>query len=139
MSVHKLEEQWTEAHMQAFLNLKIAITSEPILRGSKWDGTPFIVTTDGCKEGFTGVLAQWSAHTKPDGMVVQKRHPITFASKRTSPTEAKYKPFLLEFAALKFVLDKFSDIIWGFPVEIETDCQVLKDTLLSEKLSVVHT
>ena len=82
MSAHKLEERWTEAHTRAFLDLKIAITSEPILRGPKWDGTPFIVTTGGCKEGFAGVLAQRSAHTKPDGTVVQKRHPIAFASKR---------------------------------------------------------
>jgi hypothetical protein len=35
-----------------------------------------------------------------------------------SPTKAKYKLFLLEFVALKFTLDKFSDIIWGFPVTI---------------------
>jgi uncharacterized protein YacL (UPF0231 family) len=56
-----------------------------------------------------------------------------------STTKAKYKPFLLEFAALKFTLDKFSDITWGFPVEIEMDCQVLKDTLLSKKPSAVHT
>jgi RNase H-like domain found in reverse transcriptase len=100
---------------------------------------PFIVTTDGCKEGFMCVLAQQSAHTKPDRMVVQKQHPITFTSKHTSPTEAKYKLFLLKFTALKFTLNKFSDIIWGFPVEIETDCQALKDTLLSEKPSAVYT
>jgi hypothetical protein len=72
MSAHKLEGQWTDTHTQAFLDLKIAITSEPILWGPKWDGTPFIVLTDGCKEGFAGMLAQWSAHTRPDGTVVQK-------------------------------------------------------------------
>jgi hypothetical protein len=99
---------------------------------------PFIVTTDGCKEGFTGILVQWSAHTKPDGTVVQKWHPIAFTSNRTSLTEAKYKLFLLKFASLKFTLDKFSNIIWGFPVEIEMDCQALRDTLLSKKLSTVH-
>jgi RNase H-like domain found in reverse transcriptase len=55
-----------------------------------------------------------------------------------SPTEAKYKPFFLELTALKFTLDKFSDIIWGFSIEIEMDCQALQDTLLSEKPSTVH-
>jgi RNase H-like domain found in reverse transcriptase/Reverse transcriptase (RNA-dependent DNA polymerase) len=138
MVAHSMEGQWEENHMKAFLDLKIAITSEPILQGPRWDGTPFIVTTDGCQEGFAGVLAQRSPRTKPDGTVMHKLHPITFASKRTSPMEAKYKPFLLEFAALKFALDKFSDTIWGFPVEIETDCQALRDTLLSEKPNVVH-
>jgi hypothetical protein len=138
MAAHSMEGRWEENHTKAFLDLKIAITSEPILRGPRWDGTPFVVTTDGCQEGFAGVLAQRSPRTKPDGTVTHKLHPITFASKRTSPTEAKYKPFLLEFAALKFALDKFSDTIWGFPVEIETDCQALRDTLLSEKPNAVH-
>ena len=54
-------------------------------------------------------------------------------------TEQKYKPFLLEFAALKFALDKFSDVIWGFPVEVETDCQALKDVLISNRLNAAHT
>jgi hypothetical protein len=59
-------------------------------------------------------------------------------SKCTSPTEAKYKLYILEFAVLKFGLDQFSDIIWSAPVEIEMDCQALKDTLLSPKLGVTH-
>jgi hypothetical protein len=44
----------------------------------------------------------------------------------------------LEFAALKFGLDKFSDITWGFPIEIETDCQALRDHLMNDKLSATH-
>jgi hypothetical protein len=44
----------------------------------------------------------------------------------------------LEFAALKFGLDKFSDITWGFPIEVETDCQALRDHLLNDKLSATH-
>jgi hypothetical protein len=45
---------------------------------------------------------------------------------------------LLEFAALKFALDKFDDIIWGFPIEIETDCQALRDVILSDELNATH-
>lgn len=44
----------------------------------------------------------------------------------------------MEFAALKFGLDKFSDMIWGFPVEVETDCQALRDHLMNDKLSATH-
>ena len=58
----------------------------------------------------------------PGGKTVEKLQPIAYASKCTSPAEACYKPFLLEFAALKFALDKFDDIIWRFPVEIEMNC-----------------
>jgi len=45
---------WTKNHDRAFLRLKIALTCEPVLKGPKYDGTPFIVTTDGCKYGFAG-------------------------------------------------------------------------------------
>ena len=138
MSNHKLKEHWTDEHTRAFLALKVALTSEPVLKGPKWDGTPFIVTSDGCKDAFGAVLAQRFKTVLPSGKTVTKLHPIAFASKRTSKSEEKYKPFLLEFAALKFTLDKFSNTIWGFPVEIETDCQALRDHLLNDKLSSTH-
>jgi hypothetical protein len=137
MANHKLKEHWTNEHTKAFIALKAAMTSEPVLK-PKWDGTPFIVTTDGCKDAFRAVLTQRFGTVLPSGKVVSQLHPIAFASKRTSKSEEKYKPFLLEFAALKFALDKFSDTIWGFPVEIETDCQALWDHLLNDKLSATH-
>ena len=71
-------------------------------------------------------------------VISRRLHPLGFTSKRTSKTEEKYKLFLLEFAALKFGLDKFSDITWGFPIEIETDCQALHDHLMNDKLSATH-
>jgi hypothetical protein len=138
MSNYKLKEHWTIDHTKAFLTLKTVMTSEPVLKGPKWDGTPFIVTTDGCKDAFGAVLTQKFETVLPSGKTVTKLHPIAFASKRTSKSEEKYKPFLLEFAALKFALDKFSDTIWGFPVEIETDCQALRDHLMNDKLSATH-
>ena len=92
------------------------------------------MTTDGCKEGFGAVLTQHFSTTLPNGKTVDKMHLIAFASKWTSLTEQKYKPFILEFAACKFTFNKFNDIIWGFPVELETDCQAL----WSEKLNVAH-
>jgi hypothetical protein len=138
MANHKLDGRWAKEHTASFLDLKAALTSEPVLRGPKWDGTPFIITTDGCKDAFGAVLTQKFDHVLPSGKVVQQLHPLGFASKRTSKTEEKYKPFLLEFAALKFGLDKFTDIIWGFPVEVETDCQALRDHLMNDKLSATH-
>ena len=138
MAGHRLQSIWNAEHDKSFIRLKAVITMEPILKGPKWDGTIFIVTTDGCKEGFAGALVQHFKTTLPSGRVVEKLHSIAFNSKQTSRTEEKYKPFLLEFAALKFSLDKFSNIIWGFPVEIETDCQVLCDVMLNDKLNTAH-
>jgi hypothetical protein len=138
MTNHTLKDKWTDTHTKAFLNLKAEMTAEPVLRGPKWDGTPFIITTDGSQDAFGAILSQRFKYTLPSGKVIQKLHPIGFASKRTSKTEEKYKPFLLEFAALKFGLDKFSDVTWGFPIEVETDCQALRDHLLNDKLSATH-
>ena len=134
----KLTDLWSPTHEKAFLSLKQVLTSQPVLKAPRFNGTPFIVTSDGCKDGFGTVLAQRSSETLPNGKVRTKLHPIAFASKRTSTSEEKYKPFMLEFAALKFALDKFDDTIWGFPVEIETDCQALRDVLVSTELNATH-
>lgn len=138
MQNHSLSGRWSQRHSQAFLNLKKVLTSEPVLRCPKWDGSPFIVTSDGCKDGFGAVLTQRFDTVLASGSTVTKLYPIAFASKRTSRTEEKYKPFLLEFAALKYALDQFSDIIWGYPVELETDCQALRDVINSDKLNATH-
>ena len=55
---HKLADKWEHKHTKAFLNLKIALTSQPTLHAPRYDGTPFVVTTDGCQEGFGAVLTQ---------------------------------------------------------------------------------
>ena len=140
MTNHKLAGVWEQRHSEAFINLKIALTSQPTLHAPRYDGTPFIVTTDGCQEGFGAVLTQKvKLQLTPDSRMVERTVPIAFASKRTSTAERNYKPFLLEFAALKFGLDHFSDIIWGFPVEIETDCKALKDVLSNDNISAAVT
>lgn len=138
MTNHKLGNKWTAEHTRAFIQLKTALTSEPTLHAPKYDGTPFVVTTDGCQEGLGAVLTQRIQIQTPAGKTVSKKVPIAFASKRTSAAERKYKPFLLEFAALKYGLDHFTDIIWGYPVEIETDCQALKEVLTNDNLTAAH-
>ena len=42
-----LKDLWKKEHDHAFLKLKIALTCEPVLKGLKYDGTPFVVTMDG--------------------------------------------------------------------------------------------
>ena len=138
MRTFKLEELWKPEHTKSFISLKARLISEPVLSAPVYDGTPFILTTDGSKDAFAGVLAQRIKSTLPGGKEVTRLHPIAFASKRTSASEEKYKPFLLEFAALKFSFDKFSDIVYGYPVEVETDCQALRDVLMNDKLSATH-
>lgn len=57
-------------------------------------------------------------------------HPVAFGSKCSSRLEERYKPYLLEFTGLKFGLDKFGDLTYGSPVEVETDCQACYLTIL---------
>ena len=126
------------AHDKAFVTLKVALTSAPVVKGPKYDGSAFIVTTDGCKDGFAGILSQRFSWEDKRGATHTRIHPIAFASKRTSDSESRYQPYLLEFAALKFSLDKFSDVVGGYPVEIETDCKALRDTIINNKLNTTH-
>jgi reverse transcriptase-like protein len=138
MKSFKLKDVWTAEHTKTFITLKARLISEPVLSAPVYDGTPFILTTDGSKDAFAGVLSQKIKTTLPGGKDVTQLHPIAFASKRTSTSEEKHKPFLLEFAALKYSFDKFSDIVYGYPVEVETDCQALRDVLMNDKLSATH-
>ena len=135
---HKLRDQWTAEHDKTFAILKLALTSAPVVKLPKYDGSPFIVTTDGCKDGFAGVLSQRFEWTDKSGNIHTRVHPISFASKRTSNSEFRYLPYILEFVALKSSLDKFADVIAGYPVELETDCQAFCDTIVNNKLNSTH-
>jgi hypothetical protein len=77
----KLADRWSPTHEKVFLGLKRVLTTQPVLKAPRFDGTPFIVTSDGCKDGFGAVLAQKSIKTLPNGKVATKLHPIAFTSK----------------------------------------------------------
>ncbi|QRV96866.1 Retrovirus-related Pol polyprotein from transposon opus [Ceratobasidium sp. AG-Ba] len=123
---------------RAFVDLKTTLTSDLVLRAPVYNDHPFIVTTNRSKYGFGAVLSQvWE---EPDNAGVTRKvtYPIAFASKRTSRTEERYIPFLLEFAALKFALDEFDNIIFGWVIELEMDCKALADLLGNAKLNLTH-
>ncbi len=138
LQVTSITDQWGDEQQKAFLMLKIAVTSEPLLRPPQYDGRVFHVVTDGSKKGFGGMLAQEFEMTDDKGKPHREWHPLAFCSKRTSPSKENYEPFLLEFAALKFALDEFDTIIYGSPIEIKMDCQVLWNVLLNKKQSSTH-
>ncbi|QRW06987.1 Retrovirus-related Pol polyprotein from transposon opus [Ceratobasidium sp. AG-Ba] len=127
-----------EEARRAFIKLKTILTSDPVTRAPVYDGRPFTVTTDGSKFGFGAVLSQEWEELDSTGMARKVMYPVAFASKRTSRTEERYIPFLLEFAALKFGLDEFDSIIHGQAIELETDCKALADLLNNDKLNSTH-
>jgi len=111
-----LAQYWTAKHTKAFAKLKRILLEEPMLRAPKFDGMPFIIITDASKDGVGAVLAQHFTTDLPNGETKTELHPIRYASKCTALAEERYKPYVLEFTALKFGLDHFSDTIWGFPI-----------------------
>ncbi|GLB45130.1 hypothetical protein LshimejAT787_2000350 [Lyophyllum shimeji] len=139
LSAALLKDKWGPAQQKAFVTLKCLLSEEPLLRPPQYDGRPFRVTTDGCMTGFADFLSQ--PFTSPDsaGKDVMRWHSVSYCSKRTSRSEEKYEPFLLEFAALKYSLDEFVPYIYGSPVEIATDCKALRDCLVQETMSIHHS
>ena len=77
MKAYKLGEVWTLEHTKTFIVLKSQLISEPVLSAPKYDGTPFIITTDSCVDMFTGVLLQKITTSLPGGKIVSRLHPIT--------------------------------------------------------------
>ncbi|KAJ7137882.1 hypothetical protein C8R44DRAFT_551697, partial [Mycena epipterygia] len=70
-----LRKQWGAKERTVFVTLKAALTSEPVvLKGPVFDGRPFIVTTDGSKEGFGGMLCQRFDTILPDGKIMNRLH-----------------------------------------------------------------
>jgi hypothetical protein len=134
-----LQHKWGPEQQKAFVTLKVLLSQEPVMKPPQYDGRPFRVTSDGSSTGLAGFLSQPFTYTDSSGKEQVHWHPISYCSKRTSKSEERYKPFLLEFAALKFCLDEFDPYIYGSPIEIETDCQALRDCLLKEKMSVHHS
>ncbi|QRW10614.1 Retrovirus-related Pol polyprotein from transposon opus [Ceratobasidium sp. AG-Ba] len=127
-----------EEGCKAFAMLKTILTSNTVTQVPIYDGWPFIVTTDGSKYGFGAVLSQEFDVIDSTGVTRKVMYPVAFASKRTSRTEEWYIPFLLEFAALKFALDEFDNMIFGQAIELETDCKALADLLGHDKLNSTH-
>src|SRR6202050_3833904 len=107
-----LKDKWGPEQRQAFVTLKILLSQETVLKPPQYDGRPFRVTSDGSAVGLAGFLSQPFPYVDSTGKERIRWHPISYCSKRTSKSEERYEPFLLEFAALKFCLDEFDPYIW---------------------------
>lgn len=134
-----LKGKWGEAQQKVFVTLKIILGSEPIQKPPPYDGRPCRITSEGSGVGLAGYLSQPFKEIDSAGIKHTRWHPISFTSKHTSPSEERYKLFLLEFTASKYCTDKFTPYIYGAPIEIETDCEALRDCPLKKKLSTHHS
>ncbi|QRW07666.1 Retrovirus-related Pol polyprotein from transposon opus [Ceratobasidium sp. AG-Ba] len=85
-ALREAKVELNDSQQRAFVKLKVALTSDPVLRAPVYDGRPFIVTTDGSKFGFGATLSQEWEETGPDGQIHKVTYPVAYASKRTSRT-----------------------------------------------------
>lgn len=106
-SIFDISKSWTDIHNEAFVNLKAALTSAPILAYADFT-KPFILETDASHDGLGASLSQ-----EAEG----KRRVIAYASRRLRGSEknvASGSSLKLEFLALKWaVVETFRNYLLG--------------------------
>jgi transposase InsO family protein len=114
---------WTTVHVKAFKQLKHEICSARTL--ALYDcGRPTTVSADASSFGLGAVLLQ----EQEDGTV----RPVAFSSRSLTDTERRYAQIEKEALAITWACEKFSHLITGLTVNIETDHKPLVP-LLSQK------
>lgn len=93
---HKL--RWDNAAEQAFIKLKAAFTSAPILKHPDPE-RPFIVEVDASDTGVGAILSQHFGQ-RP------KMYPVAFYSKKLTPAEQNYDVGDRELLAIKLALEE---------------------------------
>ena len=111
---------WTEEASEAFLRLKEALTTAPVLAFPDFD-LPFIVETDASSRAVGAVLAQ-----KQEGRI----HSIQYASRSLNSAEKNYSACEREAVAVIFALRKFRIfLLSGHRFDLVTDHQALRYAL----------
>ncbi|CAK1597815.1 unnamed protein product [Parnassius mnemosyne] len=109
---------WAEDQRKAFEELKIKLTSSPILIQADYS-LPFLVRTDASNYALGAALMQ-----------VQGEHPdervIEYASRLLTPAEQRYSTTEREALAVVWAVEKFRPYIEGHPVIVKSDHQPLK-------------
>jgi transposase InsO family protein len=107
---------WEDVHEQAFLRVKLALSTEVVLQHPNWKET-FYVQTDACDYGMGAVLVQLENGVE---------RPVAFASKAFSPAERNYHTTEQEALAVKWAVCLFRPYIHGTHFVIQTDHSALK-------------
>jgi hypothetical protein len=109
--LHNKSFSWSQQAQEALDQLKVAMTSTPVLAFSDFS-KEFIVETDACDTRIGAV------HTQ-DG------HPIAYFSKGLSIANQKLSTYEKEFLAVMMTVDKWRSYLHKNPFIIKTDHQSL--------------
>ena len=102
---------WTEEAEKSFVELKLRLTSAPVLVNPDFD-KQFTIQTDASNTGLAAVLFQ-----EIDGA----EHPIAFASKTMTSAQRNYTVTEQECLAVLFGIDKFRQFVEGTKFRVVTD------------------
>ena len=107
---------WEDKHERAFQYLKQCFLSEPILKLPRLD-RPFVLQTDECDRSIGAALLQIG-----DDHIL---HPVSFCSRKMSPTECLYSISERECLAVIFAVQKYRRYLYGAHFELQTDHKAL--------------
>lgn len=107
---------WTEEAEKAFSEIKLRLTSAPVLASPDFS-KPFVIQCDASDTGVGAVLYQ-----ECDGL----EHPVAYASKSLTAVQRKYTTTEKELLACIFGIEKFRSYVEGTSFVVETDHSSLK-------------
>jgi hypothetical protein len=105
--------EWSAAATDAFLTLKTAMSSTPVLALPDFN-LPFTVETDACETGIGAVL-------------MQRGHPVAYMSKALGVMNQKVSIYEKEFLAIIMGVDKWCQYLQRGPFTILTDHKSLSN------------
>ena len=120
---------WDTACQDAFQSLKDKLVSHPVLSYPNFD-KDFILETDASARGLGAVLNQ----EQSDGTL----HPVAYASRAVSQSEANYAVTDLETLAVVWAFTHFRAYLYGHHVTVYTDHAAVKATLGVPHLNGKH-
>ncbi len=88
---------------------------------------PFILCTDASSLGVGAVLMQASESQRPEV--------IAYASRVINSAESKYSLTHLESLAVVWALKHFRDIVYGYPITVDTDHSTVKQLFSGKNLT----
>ena len=120
----KAEFSWGPSQTKAFNTLKEKLTSSPVLILPDYT-QEFILCTDASDVGLGGILMQ-----ERDG----KPKPIAYASRLCTTAERNYSITERETLAVIYSLERFRDIILGYPIRVWTDHTAIQNLFKHKNL-----
>ncbi|CAM4526704.1 unnamed protein product [Lepidochelys kempii] len=103
--------KWTDAVEKAFMDLRTALFSNPLLIAPDFN-KEFILQTDASEVGLGAVLSQ---------MVRDEEHPILYLSRKLLPREQKYAVVERECLAMKWAMETLFYYLLGWLFTLVAD------------------